>query len=122
MPGRLPVRLPAAPAQRALQVIGAGLVDHQLHQARVAGGVVVDVDVLDVDLAGTGVCEESGQLARVVGHGDEHRGGRAGRTAVLSGDGARTGDPQLQDLAEGGPVAGGDRVDERVELVADLGQ
>ena len=68
------------------------LVDHQLDQADRASGVVVDVDVLDVDLAGARVGEQPGELAGVVGHGDEHRAGRADRSAVLAGDRPGAGD------------------------------
>ena len=45
-----------------------------------------------------------------------------GRAAVLAGDRAGAGDAALEDLAERPPVAGADRVDQDVELVADLGE
>ena len=51
-------------------MLGAPLVDDELDQPDRPALVVVDVHVLDVDLAGTGVGEEPGQLARVVGDGD----------------------------------------------------
>ena len=85
-------------------------------------GVVVDVDVLDVDLAGAGVREEPGQLAGVVGHRHEDRPARPGGAAVLAGDREGPGHALLEQPLERGPVGGAHRVDHDVEPVAHLGR
>ena len=72
------------------------LLDDQLDEADGAAGVVVDADVLDVDADLAGVGEQPGQLARVVGHGDEDRRRRPHRAAVLAGDRVGAGRPRAR--------------------------
>ena len=69
------------------QRLSGCVLHHQLDEADRATRVVVDVQVLDVDPDLAHVGEQPGQLAGVVGHRDEHRGGRDRRPAVLAGDG-----------------------------------
>ena len=72
--------------------------DHQLHETDRTAGVVVDVDVLDVDPGLADVGEQPRQLAGVVGHRRRRPAGRADRAAVLAGDRAGAGDPAGQQL------------------------
>ncbi len=70
-----------------------------------APGVVVDPEVLDVDPDLARVGEQPGQLARMVGYGDEDRGLRDRGTAVLAGDHGRARDAPVEQGAHGVPVA-----------------
>ena len=97
---------PAAGFESGQQVLGAALLDDELGEPDRAARVVVDVDVLDVDADLAGVAEEARQLARVVGHRDEDRAGRARRAAVLAGDRRGAGVAAGQDLDEVGAGAG----------------
>src|SRR3546814_131631 len=92
---------PVPIAQRVRQMTGSRLLDDQLHLAHWATGVVVDVDVLDVDTDLPGICEQPGQLARVVRDGDEDRLRRPGRATVLAGNRAGAGDSLGQELTQG---------------------
>ena len=111
---------PASVFESGEQLLGPGLLDQQLDHADRAPGVVVDVHVLDVDLALARVGEEAGQLPGVVGHGDEHRPGGSRRPAVLPRDRPGAGDALLEHGTQRLAVGGLDRADHHLEPVPDL--
>lgn len=73
---------------------------HQFDQANRSPRIVIDVHVLNVDLAGPCINEEPSQFARMVGNGHIDRAAGALRPAVLARDCLRATDSSRKNLME----------------------